>query len=286
MNVNLYHADHNGHKTVKASSAPRDNSGFDHEFTGSKLNSGNQYVIMIAILTPRFNLNHDFNYKIQKGDILFSTRDYAMKWFSHLDKSSQNTLIIKKLTRHNSKLIQQLHEFDDFIMVSPAVKASHPILNDTLDIIENYYIKEPKILSSILDRLFMIIQSEALNALRLSQRAETKLSEVIQEQKIAKALSLIHTNLNEDWPIARLSSEVQMTEQNFLEQFKKVLAIDPATYILKWRLQHAISLLDQNKLKLPQVAQMSGFKSAAKFCQRFTDNFGFSPEQYRSKNTH
>lgn len=250
------------------------------------LNDKNPYVIIIALSAPKFKAGKLQRPKIQKGDILFSTQRFARGLCARLSKTDQATLIIANLTPNNIKLIEQLHEFDEFIHVSPAVKASYPILNDTLDIINNHYAKDLKIVSSILERLFVILQSEALNALRLSQRPETILSDVIEEQKIAKAISLIHSDLTEDWSVARLASEVKMAAPNFLKHFKKIVTINPDSYILKWRLQHAISLLDQNKLRLPKIAQISGFKSEAEFCQKFTENFGFSPDQYRHRNIH
>lgn len=74
---------------------------------------------------------------------------------------------------------------------------------------------------------------------------------------------------------------VHLTPNYFSEYFKKQTGIKFSSYVQKLRLEFAVGLLKMTDLSVKQVAEQSGFNSAAYFSNAFKDCFGLSPEQFR-----
>lgn len=248
--------------------------------------SSDQYVTIIVMSDAPLLCQPLIKYRLQKGAILFCSRAHAIEFFRCNDEYVRPHFLIRNLPIHNIEDYGLLEQVGKVVVISPAVKAQAPIIDDMLELIDNHFSQSPKAISSILDRFISILQLEALQAFRLSQSSETALSKAYEDQKITKAISLIHANLSADWSTKKLASDVDMPVLEFAERFKQCLKVDPFIYVTHWRMQKFITMLDGTMLPISSILKELGFGSEERFRELFFESFGFSPEQYRKKTSH
>lgn len=98
---------------------------------------------------------------------------------------------------------------------------------------------------------------------------------------IQQAVLYIRNHYRGPITVEEVAKVVHLTPNYFSEYFKKQTGIKFSSYVQKMRLEFAASLLQMSDLSVKQVADASGFNSAAYFSNAFKENFGISPEQFR-----
>lgn len=98
---------------------------------------------------------------------------------------------------------------------------------------------------------------------------------------IQQAVLYVRSHFRGSITVEDVSGLVKLTPNYFSEYFKKQTGIKFSSYVQKLRLEFAVGLLKMTDLSVKQVAEQSGFNSAAYFSNAFKDCFGLSPEQFR-----
>ena len=106
------------------------------------------------------------------------------------------------------------------------------------------------------------------------------------DQKISQAISVIHAQPDAPWTVESLALEIGMSRSRFAHRFKELMGLGPMAYLLEWRLQKSLSLLDMSNMSVQQISSKSGYKSSAAFTRAFSSQFGISPTEYRKKVVH
>ncbi|MBQ8382546.1 MAG: AraC family transcriptional regulator [Clostridia bacterium] len=101
---------------------------------------------------------------------------------------------------------------------------------------------------------------------------------------IQEAVLYIRNHYRSSITVEEVAKVVHLTPNYFSEYFKKQTGVKFSSYVQKLRLEFAVSLLKMSDLSVKQVADQSGFNSAAYFSNAFKDSFGISPEQFRKSN--
>ncbi len=125
-------------------------------------------------------------------------------------------------------------------------------------------------LSLLLERLF-IETSRAKNDSDLDISALAKSIRFINENYPAK-ISIPD--------LARLEG-VCVTSYNLL--FKKQMGMSPTKYIIKLRIEHAITLLESTNLSIEEVGESCGYPDINFFSRMFKKHVGISPSSYRKQ---
>jgi len=243
------------------------------------------YYLILIISTFELDKGQVNGIQLQKGDIVFCQGKFARKMFQNGARKNKAPFIIKPVSFDDDDELHYLQSLGPVVVISPAMKAHRPVIDDILALIDDYHIKSAQIRPSVLDRLLKILQSEAVAAFRMSDAPQNFIA-ALDDQKIAQSLSLIHKDINENWSSAELAACVKMPAAQFLARFTDLLLIDPETYILRWRLQKSITLLAGTNLSVFNIAEESGFSSEDKFRRVFSESFGTSPDQYRKTRNH
>lgn len=102
-----------------------------------------------------------------------------------------------------------------------------------------------------------------------------------QYSPIQEAVLYIRNHYRDSITIDEVANIVHLTPNYFSEYFKKQTGIKFCSYVQKLRLEFSVSLLKLSDLSIKEIADQSGFNSAAYFSNAFKDYFGISPEQFR-----
>lgn len=81
--------------------------------------------------------------------------------------------------------------------------------------------------------------------------------------------------------VAQLAGSVFLGESQFHMLFKEQMGITPHQYVLGKRVDMAKLMIEQGRLTLGQIAELSGFSNQSTFTHTFSRLQGVSPSQYK-----
>lgn len=103
----------------------------------------------------------------------------------------------------------------------------------------------------------------------------------IEYQRTKQLLEYIHTKYNQPISLEALSSSANISQRECFRCFEKILHTTPITYITKYRISTALSLLQNTTLSITEIALSTGFNSSSYFSKVFREYMGVTPLQYR-----
>ena len=103
----------------------------------------------------------------------------------------------------------------------------------------------------------------------------------LADAQIGAALGHIHQSPEQDWTVQSLASKVAMSRSAFASRFMRLVGEPPLSYVTRWRMQKAASMLRDGKQTLAQVAAQVGYDSEAAFSKAFKRAVGSAPGAYR-----
>lgn len=116
---------------------------------------------------------------------------------------------------------------------------------------------------TIIQNLFQDVTSEAPAA-------------SMTENRIANAIQLIHSSLQNEISLENIASGVFLSESRFAHLFKEQIGIPFRRYVLWCRMQAALKAVMQSQ-SFTQAAYEGGFADVAHLSRTFTEMFGVSP---------
>ncbi len=103
----------------------------------------------------------------------------------------------------------------------------------------------------------------------------------LADAQIGAALGHIHQNPEQDWTVQSLAAKVAMSRSAFASRFMRLVGEPPLSYVTRWRMQKAASMLRDGKQTLAEVAAQVGYDSEAAFSKAFKRAVGSAPGAYR-----
>lgn len=101
-----------------------------------------------------------------------------------------------------------------------------------------------------------------------------------QTNPIHKSIQYIQSHIMEPISINLLAYDLNMSEANFSNSFKKIMGITPKEYITNLKLMKAKEMLkDQN---VTEVAYDLGYDNISHFIALFKNRYGITPKQFKS----
>lgn len=99
----------------------------------------------------------------------------------------------------------------------------------------------------------------------------------LRDEKIGRALTLIHRDPARDWSVASLADEVCMSRSAFAARFTELVGQPAMAYVTWWRMQVARSLIVDDHLTAAEAANRVGYQSEASFSRAFKRTLGVPP---------
>lgn len=130
------------------------------------------------------------------------------------------------------------------------------------------------------------LKTEGLLYLFLSELVEnaTYKKPMIENQTdiyIRKAIEYIEHNYINDIKVIDIANFIGINRSYFFTIFKKKLDVSPQEFLLKYRMEKAYTLLEDDKLSISDIARSVGYKDPLGFSKIFKKVNGVSPKLYR-----
>ncbi len=100
---------------------------------------------------------------------------------------------------------------------------------------------------------------------------------------VGRVLRLLHRDPARAWTLKALAREAGFSRTVLVERFRQALGVAPMTYLLKWRMQIAASLLIDGTEGIARVSSAVGYGSEEAFSRAFKRCMGHSPAEWRRR---
>jgi len=174
-----------------------------------------------------------------------------------------------------------LRALPEYLLLTAAARARQPWVDEILRLVTQRVFSHEIGSTAAVTRLSEIMFIELVRA-GVAESAELQsVLDAFRDPQVGRALQLIHTAPDSPWTVERLAAEVGMSRSRFAERFNALMGMGPMTYLSDWRLQKALSMLEDTRTSVQQVAARAGYRSAAAFSRAFSGKFGQAPTEYR-----
>lgn len=97
---------------------------------------------------------------------------------------------------------------------------------------------------------------------------------------VCRSIQYIKDNIRKPISIKQLAYDLNMSEGNFCNSFKKIVGITPKEYITNLKLAEAKNLLKSHNVT--EVAYELGYENISHFIAVFKNKYGITPKHYKS----
>jgi AraC-like DNA-binding protein len=138
--------------------------------------------------------------------------------------------------------------------------------------------------SSIMSRLSELLFVEAVRQyLATPSDQDAGWLKGLEDQRVGRALALMHRSINTSWSAEALAREVSMSRSAFVHRFTTLMGMPPIRYLTLWRLQTAKLSLRETQKTIAQLAYSVGYESEEAFSRAFKREFGLPPARWRDQ---
>ena len=131
---------------------------------------------------------------------------------------------------------------------------------------------------AVITRLGDIIVIQAIRAwIESDAAAQTGWLGALKDRQICRAISLIHRDPKHNWTVASLADEVAMSRSAFAARFTELVGEPAMQYVARWRMQLAVSMLEDERVTVGELSDRLGYRSEAAFSRAFKRIIGISP---------
>ncbi len=132
-----------------------------------------------------------------------------------------------------------------------------------------------------------ILSKGLFNAQETLQRIEAVLSRRRKtasdmQRLVHKAMAFIHTHYMDSLTRAEIAAYVGLSERHLTRCFQQEMGMTPMTYLNRYRIKQAKTLLEAGELGITEIAMEVGFSSGGYFTRVFRQEMGVSPRAYQS----
>ncbi|SOC40986.1 AraC family transcriptional regulator [Ureibacillus acetophenoni] len=106
-------------------------------------------------------------------------------------------------------------------------------------------------------------------------------TEIVKSQRMKQMLSWIHEHYAEKIKLEDIARAGQLSRSECCRYFKRYLKCSPVNYVIDYRIQKSISLLQQENYTITDVAYQVGFNSTSYFIKEFRSSMGMTPLAYK-----
>ena len=99
----------------------------------------------------------------------------------------------------------------------------------------------------------------------------------LRDARIGRAITLIHRDPGHAWTVGSLASEVAMSRSAFADRFTQMLGEPVMSYVTRWRMYTAHTILRQENADIGELATRLGYTSEAAFNRTFKRVIGKTP---------
>ena len=120
------------------------------------------------------------------------------------------------------------------------------------------------------------------NREKIEQRSTVSFSD---RQRMRALQTYIHKHYREHISLTDIAAAGHISRGECCRVFKRVEMQTPVQYLMRFRLEQSLKLLSSTELSVQEIAHQVGFGTGSYFTERFREELGCTPSEYRRKHT-
>ncbi|MGG1400082.1 AraC family transcriptional regulator [Bacillus salipaludis] len=109
-------------------------------------------------------------------------------------------------------------------------------------------------------------------------------TEIVKNQRMKQMLSWIHEHYAEKILLEDIARAGQLSRSECCRYFRRFLKCTPLNYVIDYRIQKSLYLLQQGDSNITEVAYQVGFNSTSYFIDKFKNSMNMTPLAYKKEN--
>jgi AraC-like DNA-binding protein len=135
---------------------------------------------------------------------------------------------------------------------------------------------------AVMTRLADILVIQAIRSwIETDPAAKTGWLGALRDREIGRAMALIHRDPARHWTVASLARELAMSRSAFAARFTALVDEPAMQYVTRWRMQLAVTALQEEGATVGELAHRLGYRSEAAFARAFKRVIGIPPGAVR-----
>lgn len=114
-------------------------------------------------------------------------------------------------------------------------------------------------------------------------RLEYDRAEMVKHQRMKQMLQWIHVHYAEKITLHDIARAGQLSRSECCRYFKRILQTTPLHYVIHYRIQKSLLLLQQAEANVTEVAYQVGFNSTSYFIETFRKSMKMTPLAYKKE---
>jgi AraC-like DNA-binding protein len=102
--------------------------------------------------------------------------------------------------------------------------------------------------------------------------------------RLSEVMSHFERSYDKEIRMAELTKIACMSESRLIHAFKDATGFSPIDYLIRLRIRHACSLMQQENLSISEIGYRVGFNDSNYFSRQFRKIMGSGPREFRKKN--
>jgi AraC-like DNA-binding protein len=169
------------------------------------------------------------------------------------------------------------------IHLRPADDVMNAFIDGTLRLLDAEVARDSNGSSAVVERLTDLLVLQALRSEAVAEEPMQGWLAAVRDERIGKALALIHASPGADWSATKLAARCGMSRSRFFERFSSLVGEPPKRYLSRWRANAAADLIRCEDLSNAAAAEAVGYGSEQAFTAAFRRHLGVSPAAYRRR---
>ena len=240
------------------------------DFKMIRENIGDQYIF-IHFLTPSRLIIDGDDIAVSEGSCILYNK------FSYQHMYQENCGLIHDWF-HVEGDVDKLLEKYGFECNKIYTVSNSNVITKIIQSIENEFNQENRYSESLIKIKFEELIINIIHGIDESKRNKFVNSDT--RKAFATLRSKINLTYNDDWDVDKMASEVNLSPSRFYKLYKDIFGISPKKYLQEIRIEHAKTLLMQNKYMIKEIAEMTGYKNQYHFIRQFKDYTGTTPGKF------
>lgn len=233
----------------------------------------NEYYDLWVVTEGEFHVEYQgTSYLLQKYDAFLFYPDILCKTYSVSDKCSFLFLHFDAMigTNHHA-----LHLFpsDGFISRKSAFKELSLLRASFTHYSKNEPFSELLLIGSLMTVLSRQMADKLNQPLPLTDSAKTRPT----LSNLNPVFIYINHHIMEPISIHELARIANLSEQYFIQYFKKAMGVTPASYVNDLKMKIALELVSKNKYSVKEISQKLGYAAPYTFSKAFKRTYGVAP---------
>ena len=118
-----------------------------------------------------------------------------------------------------------------------------------------------------------------------SERARSPQQGERVDETVQRVVEILRQSYSERCSFAEIATRVGISPSGLIKKFRKAFGIPPQRYLTELRLRHAKELLINTSASVGEISERTGFENIYYFSKVFKKETGFSPLEYRNRQT-